>query len=238
MAESTAYREIGKVVDTYLLLRGLPQDDYFMYLQMACNCYRDISLNHSNSTITSKIAVSSLGIIEMPSDMVGFNKLYTVLNGEIWTFSRNKKVVTTTTTTAGIEGDDATKGEGVALINYRFIGLGARGGINTYYVNIDWKARRLFCDNFKSDTAVLVYSSNGLVVGGNTYIPSQCESPINAYIDWQREINETRSLGLLQTKEKYYNDRLFEMRLFNFLPTAEEIADIWDTNSTQSVIRG
>jgi hypothetical protein len=237
MAHTTAYTEISKLVDKYLLLRGLPQDDYFMYLQMACNCYRDISLFHSNSTITSKIAVSSLGIIEMPVDMVGFVKLYIAPNGEIWSFTRNKNIAMTTTTTGGVEGQDTAFGEGVAIINPRFIGLGAKGGINSYYVNIDWGARRLFCDGFKSDTAVLIYTSSGLVVGGSTFIPQQCESPINAYIDWQREINETRNLGLLQTKEKYYNDRLFEMKLFQFLPSAEEIRDIWDANSTQAVQR-
>lgn len=237
MANSTAYSEIGKLIDKYILMRGLQQDDYFSYLQMACNCYRDISLRHSNKVVTVKIAVSALGIIEMPSDMVGFGTLYVAINGETWSFTRKSKKVMTTTTTLGVEGQNATFGEGVDVLNDQYWGLGGRGGVNAYYMNIDWSARRIFCDGFKSDTAVLVYTSSGLVIAGNTYVSQECEASITAYIDWQKEINNIRSISMLQILEKYYTDRLFEMRLFNFMPSRDEIQDAWDSSSTQGIQR-
>jgi hypothetical protein len=234
MSKTTAYTEISKLIDKYLFVKKLQQDDYFVYLQMACDCYRDISLRHSNATITAKMAVSSLGIIEMPQDMVGFLKLYVAFNGEMWSFTRKSKKVMTTTTTGNVEGQDIVFGEGVDVHDDRYLGLGAKGGVNPYYMNIDWNARRIFCDGFKSDTAVLIYTSSGLTVGGNTYIPQECEAVIRSYIDWQRELNATQSLGMLQTKEKYYNDEIFKLRLFNFLPSKDEISDAWDSSSTQT----
>ena len=138
---------------------------------------------------------------------------------------------------AGVETQDATMGEGLDINDDRYLGLGAKGGVNQYYRKIDWQARRIFCDGFKSDTAVLQYTSSGLVVGGSTYIPQEYESVLTAYIDWQKEINTTRSLAMLQTLEKYYADALFSMRLAKFMPTADEIKDVWDGNSTQTVMR-
>ena len=237
MANSTAYVEISKLVDEYLLMRELQQDSYFAYLQMACNCYRDISLRHSNTIVTTKIAVSSLGIVEMPTDMVGFGGLYVPIGGELWSFTKKGRKVMTTTFTGTVEGQDSTMGEGTNVADDNYLGLGGKGGVNAYYMNIDWTARRIFCDGFKSDTAVLQYTSSGLVSGSATYVPIECKAPINAYIDWQKEINNTRSLAMLDRLEKYYTDRLFEMRMIKWFPTRDEIADAWDNSSTQSVQR-
>ena len=237
MSHSSAYTEIGKYVDKYLLKKKLPQDDYFLLLQHTCDCFRNISLRHSNKVVTTKVTVSSLGIIEMPQDMIGFSCLYVAIGGEMWSFTKKSKKVMTTTTTLGIEGQDSEIGEGTNVQNDMYWGLGGRGGVNSYYFNIDWSARRIFCDGFKSDTAVLVYTSSGLVVSGTTYVDVQCEPVIDAYLDWQREIINTRSMGLLDRFEKYYNDRLFELRLLNFMPSRDEIQDAWDSSSTQGVQR-
>ena len=237
MANSTAYTEIGKIVDKYCFVKQLPQDDYWVYLQMACNCYREISLKYSNKFLTTKISVSDLGIIEMPLDMVGFKCLYVAFNGEIWSFTLRDKKVMTTTLINGVESQDDTFGEGVDVLDNRYIGFGARGGVNAYYMNIDWGARRIFCDGFKSDTAVLQYLSSGLVVGGSTFIDQQCEPVINSYIDWQREINTPRSIAMLDKLESYYTNALFSMRLFQFLPSRDELSDAWDSNSTQTIQR-
>jgi hypothetical protein len=237
MARSNAVTEIGKLVDKYLFTRQLPQDNYFVYLQMACNAYRDIMLRHSNEVVTAKVSVSALGIVEMPSDMVGFGNLFVPKDGEWFSFTRRSRKVTTTTMVGATETQDKTMGEGVDIHDAMYLGYGAKGGVNDYYLNIDWAARRLFLDGMKSDTAVLQYTSSGLVVGGSTYIPQQCESVLTAYIDWQKEINATRSMAMLQTLERYYTEEVFKLRLFNYMPSLDEIKDAWDSSSTQDVQR-
>ena len=237
MADSNAITEIGKYVDKYVLKRKLQQEDYFIYLQHACDCFRKINTRHSNTVVTAKVSVSALGIIEMPSDMIGFGLLAVPINGELWTFTKKGRKVMTTTTTDSVEGQDSDMGEGVDVKDDRFMGISGRGGLNPYYMNIDWDARRIFCDGFKSDTAVLQYSSSGLVVNGTTYMPVQCEPVIDAYIDWQKEINSTRSANMLQILKGYYDDNLQELRLINFLPSRDEIEDAWDSSSTLGVSR-
>lgn len=237
MAHTPAIREINSVVDGYILKKKLPQDDFFVYLVHACDCFRNVNIRHSNAVLTTKIAVSSLGIIEMPSDMIGFGWVGVPINGEWWTFTKKSRKVMTTTTTGGVEGQDSTKGEGVDVFDDRYVTYGARGGVNAYYMNVDWSARRIFCDGFKSDNAVLQYTSSGLVVNGGTYVPVQVEPVIDTYLDWQKELNAPRSLGMLQYLEEKYKDKVQELRLINFMPSNDEIRDAWDVSSTQTVQR-
>lgn len=237
MANNSAIIEINKLVDTYLLKKRLPQDDFFMYLQHACDCFRKINIRHSNDVITAKVSVSALGIIEWPSDMINYGALFVPIEGEWWSFTKKGRKVMTTTMTNGVEGQDSNMGEGVDVLDDTYTGIGGRGGVNAYYVNVDEKNRRLFCDGFKSDTAVLQYSSSGLVVSGSTYVPTKCISVIDSYLDWQRELVEPRSMAMIQTLKSYYDDNLQELRLINFLPSRDEIADIWDGNSTLGIQR-
>lgn len=237
MTYSTGVTEIGKLIDKYLFKYALPDEDYFLYLQHACDCYRDISLRHSNNVITAKMSVSALGIIEMPTDMIGFSNLFVPINGEFWSFTDRPRKVTTTTTTAGVEGQDSDMGEGVDINDHIYLGYGATGGVNEYYRKIDWTARRIFCDGFVSDTAVLQYTSSGLIVSDSTYVPQQCEATIDAYLNWKKEVIAPRSQAMLQTLKGYYDDELFKLRVFNFMPSGDEIRDAWDSSSTQVVQR-
>lgn len=237
MASTTGITEIGKVVEKFTFKYKLPQEDYFLYLQHACDCFRDINLRHANNVVTTKIAVSSLGIIEMPTDMIGFCGVYMPINGELWSFTKKGRKVMTTTTTLGVEGQDSNMGEGVDVLDDYYLSPSGRGGVNSYYFNIDWTARRIFCDGIKSDTAVLQYTSSGLVVGGNTYVPQECESVIDAYLNWKKEQIDPRSLSMLQYTEEKYKEEVLKLRIYNFMPSKDEISDAWDKSSTRSMQR-
>jgi len=237
MANSSAITEIGKYVDKYVFKKQLPSDDYFVYLQHACDCFQKINLRHSNDVITAKVDVSALGIIEMPSDMIGLGNLFIPINGEWWSFTKKPRKVTTTTTTLGVEGQDSAMGEGVDVFDDKYWGIGGRGGVNAYYVNFDWTARRIFCDGFKSDTAVLQYTSSGLVVSGTTYIPRQTEPVLDAYLDWMRAMNNNAAMNKIGYLEGLYDKSILELRIINFMPSRDEISDAWDSASTLGVTR-
>lgn len=235
--DSSAQTTIDNYLTKYLLKKELTQDSYFALLQHACDCFRNINTRHSNREVTAKVSVSSLGIIEMPSDMIGFGFLAVPLDGELWTFTPKSRKVNTTTTTSGIEGQNSAMGEGVDVRDAQYLGLGGRGGVNAYYMKVDWKARRIFCDGFKSDTAVLRYTSSGLEIGGTTYIPVQCETVIDAYLDWKRAENREDSLSRIQYYEQKYVGQLMELRILNFMPSLDEIKDAWDSSSSLGVMR-
>jgi len=237
MAQTSGFREIGLVVDNFLAKNKLTNDDYFTYLIHACDAYREISLRHSNAIVTAKVSISSLGIIDMPADMVGFSNLFIPINGEFWSFTDLPRKVNTTTTTNNVEGQDATQGEGVDVKKEFFYGIGGVGGVNDYGRKIDWKARRIFCDGIKSDTAVLVYTSNGLEVGASTYIPSQCEICIDRYLMWKQSEFDNESMNKVVYNEEKWKEEVLKLRVFNFLPNRDELEDAWNKSVTQSYQR-
>jgi hypothetical protein len=173
----------------------------------------------------------------MPTDMVRFSYLFVPIRGEWWSFTQKGRKVTTTTITAGVEGQDSEMGEGVDVDDDVYFGLGGKGGVNDYYLNIDWTARRIFCDGFKSDTAVLRYVSSGLVVSGSTYVPQQCEATMDAYINWRKEMINPRSMSMIQYLEGLYKEEIKKLRILNFMPSKDEICDAWDSATTQTVQR-
>lgn len=237
MANTTGFREIGLCVDNFLFKNKLTNDDYFMYLVHACDAYREISLRHSNAVVTAKVTISALGIIDMPTDMVGFSNLFIPIAGQFWSFTDLPRKVTTTTFTGQVEGQDAEQGEGVDVKDELFYGLGGVGGVNDYGRKIDWKARRIFCDGIKSDSAVLVYTSNGLEVGASTYVPSQCEETLDRYLLWKKaEVNNEPMNKVVYNEEKW-KDAVLKLRVFNFLPNKDEIEDAWNKATTQSYQR-
>lgn len=237
MSHSAGILEINKYVDGYILKKKLSQDDFFVFLKHACDVYRKINIRHSNEVMTAKVTASALGIIEWPSDMISFGSLSVPINGEAWSFTRKGNKIMTTTTTAGVETQDADMGEGVDVLDNVYTGIAGRGGVNAYYLNIDERARRITCDGFKSDTAILQYVSDGLVVNGTTYIPTKCETVLDSYLDWQRELNEPRSMAMVQTLKGYYDDEIQGLRFINLMPSRDEICDIWDANSTIGIQR-
>ena len=237
MADTSHQTTIDNYLDKYILKKEIPQDSYFALLQHACDCFRTINIRHSNRVVTEKVTASSLGIIEMPSDMIGFGFLAVPINGEWWTFTKKGRKVNTTTTTSGVEGQNSDFGEGVDVYDDEYLGLNGRGGVNAYYVNVDWKARRLFCDGFKSDTAVLRYTSSGLVIGGTTYIPVQCETVMDAYLDWKRAENREDSLSRIMYHKDKYDNEILALRIVNFMPSLDEIKDAWDSSSSMAIQR-
>jgi len=237
MAHTTAITEINKVVNNYLFKYKIPQDDYFIYLQHACDCFRAINLRHGHNVITEKVDVSSLGIIEMPQDMIGFCNLFMPIDGEFWSFTKRPRIVNTTTTVDDVEGQDSTMGEGVEIADNMYTGYGGRGAVNDYYFTIDWGARRIFCDGIKSEKAVLQYTSSGISITGATYIPQEAIPVIDAYLNWKKEEMTPSKQNRLDYFYTIYLRSIEDMRIFRFMPSRDEIEDAWDDAVTLGVIR-
>lgn len=237
MAHTNARREISIVVDSFLHKYKLTDDDYFCYLEHACNCFRDINLRHRNSLVTAKVSISALGIITMPSDMVGFSNLFVPIDGELWSFTDIPRKVTTTTTTGGVEGQDSEQGEGVDVNNKVYWGMGGVGGENSYGRKIRWDERRIYCDGIKSDTAVLVYTSSGLEIGANTYIPADCEDIIDRYLLWKKSEINNEPLNRIAYNEDKYDDAVRKYRIHTWMPTKDEFEDAWNSATIQSIQR-
>lgn len=228
---------INQAVDEFLLAYKKPTEDAFLYLQHACNCVRDYHLFDSPNVVSTKVAISALGIIEMPVDMVGFNGLYDTTTGELWSFTRRDGIVTTTTTTLGVEGQDSTFGEGVALQDPKSDTYGGVGGVNDYYYTIDWKARRIFCEGIKSTTVLLRYTTTGIEISGTTYIPTFVSQLVHDYLLWKECFWIQGLERSAASREKTYTKTEDKIRnLINGM-TADEWRDLLLSTTTQAPIR-
>jgi len=227
--------KLSDVVDGFIMRYKLPMEDALLYYEHACRCYTEISNRHSNASTTVKITVDAMGIITMPTDMTGFINLYMPINGEFWSFTDKPRMVNTTTGTGINETrNSTTAGEGVALLDNKWFDYGGVGGVNDYYMNIDWDARRIFLDGIKSDTAVLVYTGTGIETTGDTYIPEMCINTIDAYLMWKKSWWDGSPRGEKDARKRDYTDEVNLLRIHNFMPTGDQLRDIFSSTTTMT----
>jgi len=234
---TSALIDINQIVDEFLLSYKKSTEDSFIYLQHACNCVRDFKLYDSQDVITQKVSISALGIIEMPSDMVGFNGLFKPYNGEWWPFTRKDSLINTTTTTLGVEGNDSTFGEGSGVQDPKSDAYGGVGGINDYYYKIDWKARRIFCEGITSETVALKYVTTGIEISGTTYVPTFITPMIHDYLLWKECYWLPGLERYSDMREKNYNRSELKVRGFINSMTENEWHDLLLSITTQVPLR-
>lgn len=237
MAETAGIVDINSVVDRFLFKMKLPKDDGFIFTEHACDCWRDIRAKHSNEYTTEKVSIDSLGIIEMPSSMIGFVKLGVYSNGELWTFTERPDMVNTTTTVAEVETRSSTYNEDDAVVDGATSTFGAKGAVNTYYYTLDWDARRIFCDGITSDTGILKYTSSGINTTGTTYVPEVAVPVLDAYMMWKKAYWDGATRGERLDRERDYIRERDEFRNLQFSITIDQLMDVLWGQTTQGPTR-
>ena len=231
----SALIKLSDAVDGFMLRYKRPMEDAIQYYEHGCRCYMDIVNRHSNAVTTEKVTVSALGIVEMPTGMTGFVNLYVPIYGEWWSFTDKPRMVNTTTGTGVDETrDDADAGEGVAIRDAKYWDYGGVGGVNDYYMSIDWDARRIFLDGLKSSTAVLVYTGTGIETTTDTYIPEMCVEVIDMYLMWKESLWLNSARGEKEARKRDYVAAVQQLRIHNFMPTGDQIRDIIYSTTTQA----
>jgi len=203
---------VNEAVSRYLLKYKLSTEDAFIYTEHACDVLRELHLYDLPNLVTEKVTVNALGIIEMPTDMIGFNGLYKFVDGYKWQFTQNDNIVTTTTITGGAETQDDDYGEGEAVKDPKTDMYGGVGAVNDYYYKIDWKARRIFLDGTTSDTIMLEYVTSGIELTGTTYVPVMTLPVIDAYLKWRESYWVPGQERYAETRERSYQNALFKVR--------------------------
>lgn len=234
---TNALISINEAVTRYMLKFKLPTEDAFIYTEHACDALRELHLHDLPNLVTTKIAVSALGIIELPADLIGFNGLYVFVDGYKWKFTYNDDLITTTTITGGAETQDEDYGEGVAVKDPKTDTYGGVGGVNDYYYKIDWKARRIFVDGITSDTVVLEYVSSGIELTGTTYIPVMALPVIDSYLKWKESYWIPGQERYADMREKSYNNAVMKVRNFVEAMTYDEWRDLLLSLTTMAPLR-
>jgi hypothetical protein len=233
MADTPALITINDAISRYILKFKKTTEDAVIYTEHACECLKSWNLYHGNEVNVEKVSIDANYIIEMPSDMIGFSDLCWYFAGRYWSFSEQKDIVTTTTYTGLVEGRDEDFQEGQPISHATSYGYGARGGVNAYNYNIDWKARRIFVEGVNSDTAILFYTSSGIVVNGTTYVSDLIVPVIDTYLlyietFWIKDLVREREM-----RRKAYNDEVLKARNFVNALTYNQLRDLIMGSTTQ-----
>lgn len=229
-----AFISLDRVVSRFMLKYKRPTEDAVIYTEHCANCLRDYYLYDATNVTSTKIAISALGIIEMPDDMIGFNGLFIPLGGELWSFTPKDTIVNTTTSTGGVEGQDEDFGEGVAITDPKTDTYGGVGGVNDYYYTIDWGARRIFCEGITSDTVLLRYTSSGIEVNASTSVPEFITPMLDAYMLWKSSYWIDNLRRERESLEKDFTKAEAKIRNLINSMTYDEWKDLFNSIATMS----
>jgi hypothetical protein len=228
MSQSQQYTDgiqtIMEVVKKALWAAKKARSNYFLFLELAIDAYRELRLHAVTEGKTwRKCTPDSMNCIDFPAEFEDFIGIYVPIDGELWPLTRRDGIITTTTLSGVIETQDSTVGEGVD-IQHEIIQNQGGQNLKGYYT-IDWDNRRIFLNHSTATEVILLYKTSGTMINTTTwipnkYIPCMIAKILFAFVQYDDNVNPNRRQELL------FNMQQEEIRLRNLeSPTLEEFMD-------------
>lgn len=236
MAETSGLVKIEDMVDRFIFRYKVQEDDWDLYLEHACAFLSEIRQHHGGGYEEDKVAVDSLGFIDMPTDLLDIVDIYLPKDGEVWYFTRNDGLVTTTTLVNGSETFDDDYGEGTNIRDARIDGYGALGGVNDYYYTPIWDDRQILVKGVTSANVTLRYKTTGLDLSGITYVPANAEDVVISKLKMERAYIDDAPQWKQVLCRQDFKESLAMYRKTAMM-SANEFKDIWRSVTTQAPMR-
>lgn len=211
------------------------KSDYELFKKLAINAYRELRLTSARGIAKhEKLPMDDLGFVYLPDDYIQFISIGIAVNGQLFTFTQNNRIIVTTTLQNGKVTQDETAGEGVHIHNGVVWGYGARGGQNQYYYSLDEDNRRIYVSGFPKQTTQLSYISDGIHLDSQTLLNIKYKDAVIANIYYQDALYNNPKLAQLywQAYMKQYN----LVRNIS-MPSIDEWADMISKWTFQGVAR-
>lgn len=226
MADTTGIIELKKVVDRFILKYKLADEDFINYYEHAADCVRELNHRVISSYQETTETVSALGVLTMPSDMIGLIGVALAYKGELWYFTEKQYMIIKT------DADDAMPTD----YDTGWSSYGVTGASNSYYFRVDWKGRKIYIDGAEGEDVQLQYTSSGLDLTGITSVPAMATGVIDAKLRWAAGEISGKSINEQNRRMRIYEN---EIRLLKIdqLPSAREVRDIFLSMTTQAIQR-
>jgi hypothetical protein len=230
MADSSGWTNLKGVVQEVLFETGRDQGLYKKYMHLAINGLRDLNMFHFNNVKTVKVTANDLGVIEYPSDWVGFVKLSLDLNGELYPLTERCNLIPTTTTEEGDEVLDSDIGEGVSPDTGQtlYYGYQTVGGKNDYYYALDDRNTRIIVRGVPTRNLFLQYTTSGVDTddGTETNVPQKVKEVLKLYILYKDALtNDKANKNLYGMYKSEYREEVSKLHMFE-LPSTDELRDM------------
>lgn len=182
------------------------KENYLRYCQLAIDGVSDLYMHSAPAPEVVYLTSTSNGIVDLPQDFRDYYKIGIRRNGQIWTLTRNDRLLLPRTEACGevsaeevyddhaITADESTTGSTMVYYtphfcegNYVSTLYGAIGGINSGYFRIDYERNQLILSNTAPGTTIIIeYRSSGVSMSQATLVPADARPYVVAYIHWKR----------------------------------------------------
>ncbi len=224
--DSPALIPISAVVDSYLNVTGNYSDAMFRrLLQVVCENYTHLNINSTSIFQTLRTTVGRTNIVAVPSDYIDYVRIGVPVHGEIYTLTKNDKILLPTLMSCGEDVKDP--GSSSYTEKPWYPSFSSSGGRNFLYYNYDKKARAIV---FKGDAVgrevVIQYISSGVSMDGDTLIPVQLLLTMRAFLHWTLLSFDVKmpEVKVVAAKRTFY-ELLAEYERMDMSFTADEFID-------------
>ena len=222
MAEITGLKTLKQVVEEALFLTENSEGNYFRYLQHVIRGFKDARLFHLKGfTKVTKLTVSDINTIALPSDYLSFIAVVVPLQGEYWSLTE-KETLVFSQSGASLDADDE---EGEDVNDSYSMHYGATGAKNRQgYIKLDENNSRIIVNSLIADRTevFLIYVSTGVnEAGTDTYVPDAIVPMLMFYVLYKDAMMHNRPYEHL--RDEYYRE-LDKVRYLQ-MPSFEAIRD-------------
>lgn len=221
MAYISSLISLDAFVRRLLAKEGKDNDDYFRYMQIACDGIRDMHTHDFSVEVTKVVTVNSTtNTFSFPTDFVRYLWVATAIDGRWWKYTRDDDMVP-------LNDDDSVAIQtGLPNIaDYQYSPTyGEAGGHNRYLFRPDYENRRFQVSGDTPDIVVLKYISNGIDSAGSINIPDYALLALEDYVRWKLADYDAIAESKIYRLEQQYIKTRRKMRQVR-RPTLQDIRD-------------
>ena len=221
MAYISSLISLDAFIRRLLAKEGKDNDDYFRYMQIACDGIRDMHIHDFSVEVTAVVTVNSTtNTFSFPSDFVKYIWIATPIDGRWWKYTRDDDMVP-----LGDDDDISIQSSLPNIADYsNSTSYGEAGGYNRYLFKPDYENRRFQVSGDTPDVVVLKYISNGIDSEGTINIPDYALLVLEDYVRWKLKDYDNEAESKIYRMEQQYIKTRRKMRSVR-RPALQDIRD-------------
>jgi hypothetical protein len=204
--DTNALIKISNVVTSYLNETNEGVDEYFRYMQIIIEGASKINATHAHTLKVYFTSVNEVNIAELPADCLKVSKVGIVIDGTIYSLTKNDNIALNDSETCGIQivSDSNLDSQRMpTTLNYS---QGGGFNIATYRVN----DRAIIFKGSISDYVVAIeYKSSGISLDGETFVPVIMLDVLKEYLNYTlvKRDKKASQASKYEAKIQFINER-------------------------------
>ena len=209
---------------------------YKRLMQLAIEGFTDLNIFHSPAIKTETLTVTEINTIDVPEDYVDYVRIGIIVDGSIWTLTKNNNIPLLRSISCGEDVGDADNQVSPRLQydwHYSFA-----GGTNIGMYRYDPEYRRIVLSgNMIGQSVVLEYMSSGVSCSGATWVPREAGEVIKEYMYWKSIQRTDAAVSQKELAMRNYYIALEKYKAMAYSFSVDEFLDAVRSGEKQTVKR-